>query len=622
MEKASAALLKEVVEFLRRHPPFDVVAIAALSAFARRAALGYFAKGEPIVRANAGVSDTLFVIQQGQVEARAPDGRFGELAFGPGEAFPIDAVAGARPTTLDYVAARDTFAYAFDADAVARLADHSAAFKRYCTHRLDALLERAAVGAATSIGAVSDHPMLHPLGSIIRRDPVTCAGDCSLQDALALMARLRIGAMIITDAAAHPIGIFTERDLVRIAASGSLELGRSIIDYVSRDLVMLSPTALATEAALAMAERAIRHVLVVAEGRLVGIVSASDLFALQRRTMAQVADSIALAATEGDLVRAAGEIRALADSLLAQGIGARNLTSLIVVLNDRLTQRILDLAVDRHGLRDVQLCWLALGSEGRQEQTIATDQDNAVIFAGPPGEGEDATRARLLPFATEVNHTLDRCGFPLCKGNIMAGNPDLCLPVAVWRARFEEWMHAISPDALLRSMIFFDFRAIWGDRRLAEQLRGWLSEAAQGRALFQRTLAEVALRARAPIGFFGEFVTGGVAASTIDLKLQGTRIFVDVARVFALHFGIGATSTVERLQMTGIRLGIPPDAIEAAVDAFHFLQMLRLRQQRRDPSMPNSINPADLNELERRILKESLQRARAMQQRLALDYRL
>jgi CBS domain-containing protein len=623
MGTPTAALVKSVVDFLCAHPPFDAVALPALAAFAQSARLAYFPKGERIVRANAGISDTLFVIQQGLVAARSPvGGGARDLVFDVGESFPLTAVLGGRPTTLDYVAVEDSFAYAFDAQVVAQLAQNSAAFHRYCTQRLTALLDRAAAGAASSAGAVADHPMLHPLGAIVRREPITCSAELPLRDALALMAGQRIGAIVITNAAAHPEGVFTERDLVRIAASGSLDLDRKVVDYASSALVMLNSTALAAEAALAMVEHRIRHVLVVDGGRLVGIVSERDLFALQRRTMAQVADGIALARTEGELIHAAGEIRGLADSLLAQGIGAQSLTTLIAVLNDRLTQRILDLAATRHGLGDVQMCWLALGSEGRQEQTIATDQDNALIYAVRPGASAEMTRDRLLSFAKEVNRTLDLCGFPLCKGNIMAGNPDLCLPLDVWRTRFEEWLHAMSPAALLHSMIFFDFRPLWGNFKLADQLRTWLTEAAQGRALYLRSLSEVALRARAPLGFFGDFVTGGSDTSTIDLKLQGTRIFVDVARVFALQLGIGATNTVERLRKVGSRLGIAPDTIEATVDAFHFLQMLRLRQQRRDPSVPNRIDPAHLNELDRRILKESLRHARAMQQRLALDYRL
>lgn len=623
-------LVTAAVDFLRAHPPFDAVARSALVAFAQEAKLGYYPKGICVVTANAGVSRTLFIVQRGRVHGRPPSQAAGHpidhLAFGAGEAFPIAAVVGARSTALDYVAIEDTFAYEIDASAVARLGEESRAFERYCTHQLNALLERA---TAVSRGpfasaASSDHPMMHPLGSIIRRAPITCPPETPVREALGLMAGNRIGAIIVADSVGRPMGIFTERDLVRVAAAESFAPERPIIDYAKRELVTVPSSALAADAALAMVERGIRHVLVVDDGHLVGIVSERDLFALQRRTMAQVADGIAIATTQGELVRAAQEIRGLADSLLAQGIGAQSLTTLISTLNDRLTQRVLDITVDHHAIGDLAVCWLALGSEGRQEQTIATDQDNAIIFTVPAGESASLVRDRLLGFARQVNETLDACGFPLCKGNIMASNPNLCLSLEAWRTQFDQWMQSLSPEALLHSMIFFDFRPIWGHHGLANELRRWVGEAAKDRSLYQRCLAEEAFRTRVPIGFFGDLVPDEEDSKHpgIDLKRQGTRLFVDAARVYALRLGIKATNTAERMRAAATLLGIAREDVEASVDAFHFLQMLRLRQQHRQPALPNRVDPADLNALDRRILKESLRRARAMQQRMALDYRL
>ncbi len=623
------SLVTAAVDFLRAHPPFDAVARSPLEAFAQETRLGYYPKGTCVVRANAGVAKTLFIVQRGRVHGRPPSQGghpIDHLEFGTGEAFPIAAVVGARSTALDYTAIEDTFAYEFDASAVARLAQESREFERYCTHQLNALLERATAGARGPFASAawSDHPMMHPLGSIIRRSPITCLPETPVREALGLMARHRIGAIIVADAAGCPIGIFTERDLVRVAAEKSFASERPIVDYAKRELVTVAPSALAAEAALAMVEQGIRHVIVVENGHLVGIVSERDLFALQRRTMAQVADGIAIATTKGELVRAAQEVRGLADSLLVQGIGARSLTTLVSTLNDRLTQRVLHITIDHHAIRDLPVCWLALGSEGRQEQTIATDQDNAIIFTVPTGESESLVRDRLLGFARQVNQTLDQCGFPLCKGNIMASNPDLCMSLDAWRARFDQWMQSLSPESLLRSMIFFDFRPIWGHQDLAAELRRWVGEAAKDRSLYQRCLAEEAFRTRVPIGFFGDLVANREDSKQpgIDLKRQGTRLFVDTARVYALKLGIMATNTAERMRAAATMLGIANEDVEASVDAFHFLQMLRLRQQHRQPAAPNRVDPADLNALDRRILKESLLRARAMQQRMALDYRL
>ncbi len=128
------------------------------------------------------------------------------------------------------------------------------------------------------------------------------------------------------------------------------------------------------------------------------------------------------------------------------------------MLNDRICQRIIELVRNRHRWERISWCWLAFGSEGRLEQTFATDQDNGLIFESHGDARPSEVRAKLLPFAREVNEALDACGYPLCKGNVMASNPELCLSVAEWKAKMEGWLHNSEPKALLDASICFDFR--------------------------------------------------------------------------------------------------------------------------------------------------------------------
>jgi CBS domain-containing protein len=317
----------------------------------------------------------------------------------------------------------------------------------------------------------------------------------------------------------------------------------------------------------------------------------------------------------------------LGESLLAQGIGAENLTQVIAALNDRLTQRILDVTAPRYDLSGITMAWIALGSEGRYEQTFSTDQDNALIFAADALDA-DAVRGRLLPFAQAVNRLLDACGFPLCKGNIMAGNPDLCLSKEEWQMRFAQWIDNPTPDALLKASIFFDLRALWGEASLVDGLRQGLLRQVREARLFLRMLASNALATRAPLGFFGGLVTaaGDGGERTIDLKGQGTRLFIDAARVQALAYGIASTNTAARMRAAGPQLGVKPEETDAAIDSFHFLLLLRLRHQGgpegRVAGEPNRIDPHALNELDRRILKEAMRHAATVQERLRLDYQL
>ena len=468
--------------------------------------------------------------------------------------------------------------------------------------------------------------MTSPLAAVMRREPVTCTPDTPIRDAIALLRARRIGSIVIVDPSGAPTGIFTLRDLVDRVMPGNDVLGKPISTVMTGELYTLSPRATAYEAALAMLRHGIRHVLVVEGSRLVGLVSEKDLFSLQRVSMRQLAGAIRDAGDIDALVAFAHEIREHARKMLEQGVAPEPLTQFIASLNDLLTQRIIDLEFRGMQGDAVRYCWIALGSEGRYEQTFYTDQDNAIIFAD--AENAEAIRTRLLPCAERVNRALDRCGFPLCKGNIMAGNPRWCLSLKEWHHRFANWIDTGEPEALLHGAIFFDFRALHGDASLADSLRQWLMAHARQTPRFLHQMAENALHNRPPLGILREFVTSDSDGhpNTIDLKLNGAALFTDAARIYSLAAGIAHSNTCERLRGFGRARKLEPKEVNAWIDGFLYIQMLRLRQQHREhlrgTPLSNRLDPDQLNLLERSTLKEALRQARSLQSRLALDYGL
>ena len=474
--------------------------------------------------------------------------------------------------------------------------------------------------------ASAQQTMASPLSAIVQRAPVSCPPHTPLRSALATMHELNIGSMIVTDANLNPLGILTLRDVLDRVALAQYGLDQPISGVMSRDLFTMSLQATVYEAALAMVKRGIHHVLVTDRGRLAGLVSEKDLFRLQRVNLRQLADAIRNAGSIASLVQFSADIRQLAHNMLTQGVAAEQLTHLIASLNDLLTQRIIDLEQSGAGLDDVTFCWLALGSEGRFEQTLSTDQDNGIIFTG--AADADSLRTRLLPFARRVNEALASCGYPLCKGNVMAGNPQWCLSASEWQTKFAQWIDSGDPEALLHGAIFFDLRGLHGEIALADNLRKWLLEQTAGTPRFLHQMAANALRNRPPLGILRDFVTSGDSPHphTIDLKLNGATVFVDSARIYSLAAGIAQTNTAARLHEFGERQELAQNEIGAWADAFQFIQVLRLRHQhaqyQQGVAMDNCIDPDELNQLERRILIEALRQARELQNRLALDYRL
>lgn len=474
-----------------------------------------------------------------------------------------------------------------------------------------------------------DHQAMHrPLSRIIGREAITIPPDMSIREALHTMDEHRVGSIVIAGVAERvPLGIFTLQDLLRRVALPDCDLDQPIENVMTRQLVSLKPHATAYQAAQMMARRNVRHMLVVDDdGRLLGIVSQNDLFALQRTGIREISNEISNASNVESLAHCAREIRLLTDNMLSQGVGAEQLTQLISTLNDFLTHRIIELTLAEFSLPDVKWCWIALGSEGRYEQTFSTDQDNGIVFDAALGDAEEIRQA-LIPFAREINRKLDACGFPLCQGNIMAGNPMWCLSLEEWQRKFSGWIRVTEPEALLLASIFFDFRPIYGYDDLCGSLREWLIEACHSSPIFLRHMASNALQCQPPLGIIRDFVfdKSREFPHTIDLKMYGSWPFVDSARIFALAHGVPHTSTAQRLRAIAEKMHFTAGEVAAYLDSFYYIQLLRLRHQhesREHSAGANRINPDKLNELERHILKESFKQARKLQSRLRLDYQL
>jgi CBS domain-containing protein len=464
------------------------------------------------------------------------------------------------------------------------------------------------------------------LRSLVQRAPVTCDAQLTLAEVAELMRAERVGSVVVVDAGARPVGIVTSHDMVRVTAEDSRQ--KRVGEIMTGDPVALPSHALAYEAAILMTSRAIRHVLVMDEGRLAGVVSERDLFALQRLGLGEITTELRLAVDVQTLARLAAEIRKLTVLLVRQGVSPEQLTLFVSVLNDRLSQRVIEIVRKQYDLERVSWCWLAFGSEGRFEQTLSTDQDNGLVFAAHDGAAAAPTRARLLPFARRVNEVLDACGFPLCKGNVMASNPALCLSLEEWQAKMAGWIESTSPKALLDAAICFDFRPLYGDVTLAVALREWVSARIRSQPAFLRHMAQAALEAQPGLTRFGGFASGGEsgAPGSLNLKLQGARIFVDAARIHALALGVPQTNTADRLRALRDARAMSESEAAAAVDAFYLIQRLRLQAQVRLPEgereAANRIAPEDLNRLTQSCLKEALRIARDLQKRLSLDYQL
>jgi CBS domain-containing protein len=622
---ASPTVVAGVRQALAAHPPFSLMRDEDLELVARRAELAYFAPGERIVGPASGPPAWCWIVRQGLVEAHRPDSDGGSgqanAQLTPGETFPVGALMAERSVGSDYRAVGDVFCWALKKSDFDELLQRSPVFLDFCKRRIGALLDLSnqALQASYARQATQWRSMATPLGDLIRRAPVTVPRHATLREAFERMEADRVGSVIVGDGE----GIFTRQDVIGRVVLPGVALDTPIAEVMTAPLISLETHATVAEAVLLMAERTIRHVPVKRDGRLAGVVTERDLFVLQRQTLRGISEAIAAAGSIAALARAGDDLRSWSSALVAQGVSAAFVTRLISRLNDQLTVRAIVLVSNQRGASIDGCCWLALGSEGREEQTIATDQDNGLIL---PDGTQKPRRDALCEFADAVNRALDACGYPLCKGGIMAGNPRWCLTASEWRGLFDGWIERGDPESLLAANIFFDFRPLAGDASLAAALRTHVTERAATNPRFLKQMSDNALRSGPPASWTGGLLDTLFAteAAEIDLKLSGTAPFVDAARLLALAHRIAATGTAERLEALAAAGALPANEARSWVDAFQFLQSLRLRVQHVPRSAPaenpNLLDTRTLSDLDRRILKEAFRQARTLRQRLALDY--
>lgn len=463
-----------------------------------------------------------------------------------------------------------------------------------------------------------------PLRSLVSRKPLLFVPDTPLRDALFSLNQAAVQAGVVAEEGSPPLGLIALRDLIAAITHGQASLDDPVFAFMTAAPMSLPADASVHRAKVVMTRSHLHHlVLLDKDGGLCNLLSQADLPGFREGGADALVETIEGARDIAGMTRAVHAVRQRAADLFIGGMGVETLSNWLSGLNDLISIRVIELIADEHDLPPVSWNWMVFGSEGRLEQTFATDQDNGLIFQPDRPEDTDRVRAAFLPFTQAVNKALHTCGFELCRGNVMAGNAHWCLSVKEWQARYTKWLAVPSPEATLHSTIFFDFRPLYGQDELVDDLRRWLLPQPGANQRFLHALRELALSCSPALNLFGRFAYDDRKnhPHTIDLKRFGARPFADAARIWSLQFGIWETNTADRLRAVAAPLGRSLSDTAAAIEAFDLIQRLRFQQQlvSADPQDANRVDPSDLNELQRLMLKEALKQAKHLQLRLKQD---
>ncbi|HET9489908.1 MAG TPA: DUF294 nucleotidyltransferase-like domain-containing protein [Methylomirabilota bacterium] len=459
-------------------------------------------------------------------------------------------------------------------------------------------------------------PLSLQIRSLLKRPLITCLMTDTIATASRAMTAQGGTSIIVLDPDGQPRGIITDRDLRERVLAVGRSPAEPVMAIMTTPLVSVSPEAFVLEAVVEMARHGIHHLLVVEGGRLLGLVTSDDLLRVEATQPLELVRAIQASTSFDDLATRVPDLTAVVRQLVDQGLSGYEIGRIVSEVNDQLIRRTLGFAEE--GLRDegfaappVAFCWLALGSEGRREQTLRTDQDNGLVYEDPPAGMGNAAQRYFLAFAERAIEGLVRLGYPRCRGGSMASNPRWCQPLSVWRGYFEDWARDTTPEHLMYASIYLDFRPVAGEARLARDLRDEVRARVTTWRSFPRYLAKIAVSHAPPLGLFGRFkCQRSNGRRGVNVKLGGMLLLNNALRAYAIELGLDETNTIERLEAAA-RVGRcftegETDEIRAAYETIFRLRLRhQLAQLDAGQEPDNFLDPYALGRADQRRLRDA-----------------
>jgi CBS domain-containing protein len=623
--------------FLAQVTPFDALPEEDLERAAQSLSKSHFYKDMTLFVQGKTMLNYVYIVLEGQLEQyiRESDQKLLRSFLGEGDVYGGLSILFNKGTSIRTVRCLDdvTF-YRLPKEVFLDLCSRNQEFTRHFTESFGQkmlakpYIEFIAQDARREEGQTAPGFLNQSLSGLFARDIVTCEVDTTIQDAARIMNERKRSALVVQDSAegGYP-GLITDHDLREKVIAPGFSIQLPVREVMSSPLITIRSDSQVFEAILLMMQHNIKHLAITDEtGELLGVATEQDLLLSQGQSPVILMHQIHEADTVGEIASRHRHLPGMIKSLIDGGAKAEHLNRIVTSVSDTILEKVLDFAIQELGPPPSRFAFIIMGSEGRKEQTLKTDQDNAIIFEDVAEEALQDRRNYFLALGEKVCGWLNDIGYTYCDFDIMAQNPTWCQPLSQWKGYFSEWIHTAEPEALLEASIFFDFRLGYGDQELVKDLRQHLFNTLSGWAGFFRHLAENALHFKPPLDFFGGFVLQNKDAkkNVLDIK-SPMRLIVDFARLYSLQKGIESTNTLERLSEICAQGVLERQDYEELSHAYRYLMQTRISHQvhrivDEDKAPDNLIDPKRLTHIEQQSLKESFKRIRMAQSKMRMDF--
>jgi CBS domain-containing protein len=609
--------LQEIRDYVANVPPFDLLPENTLNRLVQNLGIRYLRRGKslPVEQDD---SPMLYIIRQGAISLFSPEKELlGKLA--EGDIF--SSIGMSDDETPHTSVIEDTLVYSISCAALFDIAKDTPELKDFILQSPHRRLSDA-IKSTQQKASQSATLMNTSLESLVNDVVVDIDINSSIHQASLKMTEQGVSSLLVTEVGKLE-GIITDRDIRSRCVAEGLATDSSVKQIMTHDPVHVGSSTIAFDALMLMTKKNIHHLPVVDDGRVRGIITATDLMRYEGKNAVHISRAIFRAESLEVLAEISQMIPQLQQQMLVSGGSAEHVGKAVTAVSDALTRRLIEMAEEKFGPPPVAYAWVAAGSQARFEQSSHSDQDNGLIISDDMKSEHATWFSELADFVCDG---LDACGFIHCPGDAMAKNPQWRQTETIWTGYYKKWINTPEPKALMLSSIFFDVRVVRGDKSLLRNIQKIILPMTKNNQLFLAHMTANSLQHKTPLGFFRDFVLVDEAEhkDTLDLKHNGIVPIIDIARIYALAEGLKTVNTQERLKQAAGSPSLSKDGAENLLDAFEFISDLRMEHQaeqiRKGEAADNFLPPKSLSRLQRAHLKDAFKVVQVMQESLSHRY--
>jgi len=641
-------IVNRVKEFLKKFPPFNFLSDDLLERVAGEVELIYYEKGEYLFYKGEPAKKHFFVVREGAIHLAEDVAGISHTRehCDEGDVFGVLALLGKRPYILTAQAAEDSLVYAIPVQVFDDIMQQNSRVSLYFAAGFASgqVVVRTDLSQSQEARKLFSSPtqdnglMIFSGQSFVKYSSpvVTCQLGDTIAKAVQKMTTKGVGSVIVLDKNAFPKGIITDKDLRnRLIATGK--------PYDTKvDEIMSQPVRTTTKDAdfahiyLTMIKHRLHHLLITEDGtdqsELVGIISDHDILLSQGNSPAVIISALQGSSDIKEIAKLRDQSERLLNYYLENEITIEFVADIITEINDIIVQRAIQLAKNKHDqtfkeVSQVKFCFVGLGSEGRGEQLLRTDLDNAIIYEDVSDSLSDQAASYFHLIARDVMDVLFACGFQACPGEMMANNPQWCQPISVWKRYFSDWIRQPDQESLMMATIFFDYRPVAGYHPLATSLTQHIYSEIEKEKIFLNFFAKNALLNPPPMGFFRNFIVekSGEQRDKFDIKLRAMMPLADAARLLMMsHRVFGINNTFRRFEKLAELEPTNQELFLEAGKAYEIFMRIRALEGLKNQTSGRYIQPESLGKLQRQLLKNAFfpidELQKIIRVRFQLDY--